>query len=90
MAGWKNWQIGEVVEASDFQSFLQDQVVQVYDDSTQRSSVLGTAVSEGMVSFLKDTSTTQVYTSVGGWVTIGSGGGGAGGGIDTTFLLMGA
>lgn len=61
MTGWKEWAIAEVVEASDFQTYIQDQVVQVYADSGARGSALGTAVSEGMVSYLEDTNALEVY-----------------------------
>ena len=63
MTGWKEWAIAEVVEASDFQTYVQDQVVQVYADSSARSSALGTAVSDGMVSYLEDTNSVEVYYS---------------------------
>jgi len=63
VTGWKDWQPEEVVEESDFQSFIQDQVVQVYDDATDRDNTLGTAVAEGMVAYLKDTNTLQYYDS---------------------------
>lgn len=63
MSGWKEWQIAEVVEASDFQTYVQDQVVQTYASSAARGSALGTAVSEGMVSFLEDTNSLEVYYS---------------------------
>lgn len=61
MTGWKEWAIAEVVEASDFQTYIQDQVVQVYADSGARGSALGTAVAEGMVSYLEDTNALEVY-----------------------------
>lgn len=68
--GWKSWAIGEVVEASDFQGFVQDQVIQFYADADARGSALGTAVAPGMVSYLSDTSTLQVYNAVGGWANV--------------------
>jgi hypothetical protein len=61
MSGWKEWNIGEVVEADDFQTYIQDQVVQVYASSAARGSALGTAVSAGMMSYLVDTSSLEVY-----------------------------
>jgi hypothetical protein len=61
MTGWKAWQIGEVVDADDFQTYVQDQVVQVYANASARTAALGTAVAQGMVSYLEDTSALQVY-----------------------------
>ena len=61
MSGWKVWAIGEVVEADDFQTYIQDQVVQVYATEAARGSALGTAVSAGMLSYIEDTSALQVY-----------------------------
>lgn len=61
MSGWKQWQIAEVVDADDFQTYLQNQVVQVYPNATARSAALGTAVSAGMISYLEDTAALQVY-----------------------------
>ena len=72
MAGWKDWAIGEVVEESDFQSYIQDQVVQVYAGTATRGSALGTAVSEGMVSYLQDTNQVEVYDGA-AWVSLATG-----------------
>lgn len=69
MAGWKLWQIGEVVEAVDFQNYVQDQVVQVYANSTARSSALGTAVTAGMLSYLTASSAIEVYNGT-AWASI--------------------
>lgn len=61
MTGWKSWAIGEVVEADDFQTYVQNQVVQNYANSAARASALGTAVAEGMVAYLQDTNLVEVY-----------------------------
>ena len=69
--GRKVFTAGEVLTAANVQGYLQDQVVQVYDDATDRSTVLGTAVTEGMVTYLKDLNTVQVYDGT-GWVVVTS------------------
>ena len=73
MSGWKDWAVGEVVEEADFQSFIQNQVVQVYASSAARSSALGTAVSDGMISYLKDVDAVEVFDSS-AWVAVGAAG----------------
>ena len=69
MAGWREWGIAEVVQAEDFQSFVQDQVVQVYASSGARGSALGTAVTEGMISYLNDTNSLEYYSGS-AWVAV--------------------
>ena len=71
MSGWKAWSIGEVVEATDFQNYVQDQVVQVYAGTAARTTALGTAVTEGMVSYLSDTNTLQFYNGT-SWENVSS------------------
>jgi hypothetical protein len=60
MAGFKVWSTGDLVNASDFNSYLQEQVVMRFDDSTARDSQV-TSAEEGMFCFLKDTNTLQFY-----------------------------
>lgn len=67
--GRKTFTAGEVLTAANVQGYLQDQVVQVYASSAARSSALGTAVSEGMISFLTDTDLLQYYSGS-TWVNI--------------------
>ena len=85
MAGYKTWAIGEVVEAGDFQSYIQDQAVMVFASAAARTLAIGTPTA-GMMSYLTDVAQVQVYggTAV-GWTAITGGGGDF-----TSFLLMGA
>jgi hypothetical protein len=71
VSGWKSWAIAEVVEATDFQNYIQDQVVQVYASSGARGSALGTAVTEGMISYLNDTNSLEYYSGS-AWVAVSS------------------
>lgn len=59
--GRKVFAAGEVLTAANVQGYLQDQVVMVFDDATDRTTVLGTAVAEGMVAYTKDNNSVQVY-----------------------------
>jgi len=60
-AGWKSYSTGDLISATEFQTFIQDQVVQVYADSSARDTALGTSDAEGMFCFLKDSNTLQFY-----------------------------
>ena len=51
-AGWRTFSAGAVLTAAQVQTYLQDQVVQVYATSAARSSALGTAVVSGMISYI--------------------------------------
>lgn len=71
MTGWKDWSIGEVVTADEFQTYVQDQVVQVYAGTAARATALGTSVAEGMMSYLSDTDTLQFYNGT-AWADVSS------------------
>lgn len=73
--GWKDWVYGDLVSAADFQSLVQDQTIQRYADSATRSSTLGSAVAEGMVSYLDSTNQVEVYDGS-SWGSISSAGSG--------------
>lgn len=70
---WKQWDQGEIVEAGDFQEFIQDQVVQSYANASERNTTLGTAVSEGMISYREDANVIEVYDGA-NWVGISAAG----------------
>jgi hypothetical protein len=74
MAGWKSWQSGEVVLADDFQEYVQNQVVQVYADSTARSEAVGAQLIEGMVSYLQNVDSLEYYAGTAtGWLSVNAG-----------------
>ena len=75
-AGAKLFVSGDVLTAAQVNTFLMDQAVMVFDDAAARSAAFGGAgepvLSEGMVTYLKDTDTIEVYD---GSSFIGVGGG---------------
>ena len=59
-AGFKVWSTGDLVNASDFNNYIQEQVIMVFANSSAR----GTAVSspeEGMFAYLSDTNDLTFY-----------------------------
>jgi len=59
-AGYRTWTAGEVVTASNVQSYLQDQTVGVYAGTAARSSAI-LSPSEGQVSYRTDDDIVEVY-----------------------------
>jgi len=59
--GWRKFQAGEVLTASNLQSYAVDQSVQVYAGTAARGSAIGTAVTEGMVSYRSDADVIEAY-----------------------------
>jgi len=58
--GRKVFVANEVLTAAEVNGYLMDQSVMVFADSASRSSAIGTPT-QGMMSYLEDTSTLQVY-----------------------------
>jgi hypothetical protein len=60
--GRRTFAAGEVLTASNVMGYLQDQAVMNFAGTAARGSAIGTAVSEGMVSYLADSNSIEVYT----------------------------
>jgi hypothetical protein len=67
-AGYRTWNTADTVSAADFSTYLQDQVVGVYTDSSNRSSELA-APAEGQVSMTKDDNVLAIYDGS-AWVNV--------------------
>jgi len=64
--GRKIFTAGDVLTASDVQSYLQDQTVMVFAGTAARSSAIATPT-EGMISYQKDTDAIEAYDGT-NWV----------------------
>ena len=82
-AGYRTFSAGEVLTASNVQTFLQDQVVLVFASAAAAGSALPSPA-EGQFRFLRDTDSFQYYDGA-AWQA--AGGGAAG--FENNFLLMG-
>lgn len=60
-AGFKTFNTGDVLTASDVNTYLMQQTVMVFDDAAARTTALTGVVAEGMLSYLKDTNAVEVY-----------------------------
>ena len=67
-AGFKTFSVGEVLTATNVNTYLMQQTVMVFATASARSSAI-TAPSEGMVTYLTD-SNTMWYYSGSAWVEI--------------------
>jgi hypothetical protein len=68
--GRKVFSPGEVLTATNVQNYLMDQAVQVYASEAARGSAIGSATTEGMVSWLSDLNELQVATGTATWVDV--------------------
>lgn len=68
--GFKDFADGDVLTAAQVQGYLQDQAVMKFADSSARTTALGTAVAEGMLSYLDDTDAVEYYDGS-AWQSVG-------------------
>ena len=72
--GYKEFSTGDVLTAADANGYLASQVVMVFASAAARTSAIASP-QEGMISYLKDTNSTEYYSGS-AWAAIGGGGGG--------------
>lgn len=81
---YKVFSNGSVLNASDLNDYLMNQSVIVFSNSSARSTAIPSPI-EGMVTYLEDTNSLNVYNGT-DWVAVGGGGGET----ISSLLLMGA
>jgi hypothetical protein len=66
--GFKEFTTGDVLTAADANGYLASQVVMVFADAAARTSAIASP-EEGMISYLKDTNSTEYYSGS-AWVVL--------------------
>ena len=61
MAGYREFQTGEVLTAANVNSFLMNQAVMVFADDAARTTALAGVLAEGMLTYNLDTQALEVY-----------------------------
>ncbi len=72
-AGYKLFNTGDVLTAAQVNTYLQEQTVMVFANSTARTTALSGVLAEGMMSYLQDTNAVEVYNGT-SWVNVGNAG----------------
>ena len=72
-AGYKVFNVGDILTAQDVRTYLQEQVVMRFATTSARTTALASVLAEGMITYIDATDTVEVYngsawTSVGGTV----------------------
>lgn len=83
-AGFKTFASGEVLTATNVNTYLMQQTIMVFADTSARDTAIASP-SEGMFVYLADTNTLQYYDGA-SWTPFESGGAG----LQDVFFLMGA
>lgn len=71
-AGYKLFNTGDVLTAAQVNTYLNEQTVMVFASSTARTTALSGVLAEGMMSYLQDTNSVEVYNGS-SWVALASG-----------------
>lgn len=69
--GYKDWAAGDILTAADLEDYTVKQSVMIFDDSSARTTALTAVLREGMVSYLKDPNTIEVYDGS-AWAAVGA------------------
>ena len=68
-AGYKLFSTGDVLSASDVNTYLMQQTVMSFASSAARTTALAAVLAEGMVTYLQDTNVVEIYTGA-AWVSL--------------------
>ena len=68
--GHKDWAAGDVLTAADLEDYTVNQSVMRFADATARTTALASVLTEGMVTYLKDTDSVEVYDGS-AWAAVG-------------------
>jgi hypothetical protein len=68
-AGYKLFSTGDVLSASDVNTYLMQQTVMSFANAAARTSALSAVLAEGLVSYLQDTNVVEIYTGA-AWVSL--------------------
>jgi hypothetical protein len=69
--GFKTFVTGDILTAADANGYLMSQTVMVFADAAARTAAI-TSPQEGMITYLKDTNSTEYYSGS-AWVSVGGG-----------------
>lgn len=83
---YKVFAVNEVLTAADMNSYVSEQVISTFAGTAARGSAIGTPVT-GQFTYITGTSSLE-YWNGSAWTAFS--GGASAGGLEQTFLLMGA
>jgi hypothetical protein len=68
--GYKDWSAGDILTAADLEDYTVKQSVMRFADASARTTALSGVLAEGMMSYLKDTNSVEVYDGS-AWLGVG-------------------